>query len=399
MELPYPTSPADVATDGVLAQSALDRAFSRELGRIDGVEFTIAPDSTAAQVRVHRPSVRSFDTTGEVVAWIRGDEFTWVSTRGEQFGIPELTGTQPLSDQLIAAARTLHGNLPAFIAPVNDERGRALVVLNTDLKPVDTRSDLIEGLSVLPEGTDVSRALIAFAAERGLGVLEEGNILAFSDGTSVLLRGGRATEISGGLSFADVRADAAFTSAEHQLLFDAVAPRAHADYDPRTGTALIDGLLRVSATALATTDDDVWRWAWADSRVPDSDTAGLRRFGFDNGLLPLVSPTVSTEQARQLNLIDVAKPVLHRWTHVIADSGEGFSVVLLIDHPRLHLPPASRAAAEATLHTPLAREIDGHRAVSSYAAQRGLAFDGEAITVEGHRVGITFNGKRISGIS
>lgn len=401
MQIPPPTSLSDIITDGFLAQTGIDRAFATWLGRIRGVEFNLLNDAEhtpTAQVRINRAQGEPFDTTGTVVAWINGEQFTWAGEQGAGFSIPELHGTQPLSDDLIRAARTLYGNAPAFIAPFGN-RGQALVVLNDPHLPTDIRTDLVEGLALLPPHADADRALSSYAAFRGLGIQRSPGYTALSNGTAVTFRQHRPVEVTGGLTLRDVRADSAFSSAEHQLLFDALSPTAQVSYNPQAGTAVIGGELEVSALPLATIEEDVWRWAWADTRVRGQGLRGLRQFGVDNGLLPLVSPMLPVEQALTLDLTAVAKPVLQVWTHTTVDSGQGFQVVLLLNHPRLHLPPASFAAIEATLHTRLDPELDGRRAVAAYASQRQVPFDGSRITVDNRHLTVEFRGNQIGSIS
>lgn len=399
MAISLPSSLSDVITDGVLAQAGVDRAFAAQLAKVRGVEFNLdSPEATTVAVRINRDSGQPFDVSGTIVAWIRGEQFTWVSDRGSQFNIPELSGTQPFSQDLIHAARTLHGNAPALLAPFA-ERGQALVVLNLNPELQEVRADLIEGLAELHPGVDTQRALAAYASFRGLGVQRGPSYTTLSDGTTLSLREGRPHELSGGLSLRDVRADAAFSSAEHQLLFDALSPEHQVSYDPQSGTALLNGQHQVTALPVATIEAEQWRWAWADERVPGHRAAGLRRFGVDNGLLPLVTPVLPLTQARSLDLASVAKPVLQSWTDVTVDSGAGFHIVLLLEHPRLHLPPASYAAVEATLYSPLDPELDARRAVASYAAQRQVPFDGHAITVDGRQITVGFSGNQIQSVN
>ncbi|NLZ58120.1 MAG: hypothetical protein GX898_07470 [Corynebacterium sp.] len=407
MAIPSPSSLSDVITDGILAQAGVDRAFAAQLGKIRGVEFNLnqAADNESAdtpitvQVRINRAQGAPFDSSGTVVAWIHDGQFTWVSDRGAEFNIPELSGTHEHSDGLIHAARTLHGNAPAFIAPFPG-RGQALVVLNVEPELGDVRGDLIDSLAELRPDLDAQRAITGYAAVRGLGVRRGPSYIALSDGTSVTLRNGhRPFEVSGGLSLRDVRADSAFSSAEHQLLFDALSPTHQVSYNPQTGTALIDGQHEVTALPLATIEDGQWRWAWDDQRVPGQVTEGLRRFGRDNGLLPLVTPALPVDQAEALDLTSVAKPILQCWTDVTIDSGAGFHVVLLLEHPRLHLPPASHAAVEATLYSRIDPALDARRAVAAYASQRQVPFDGSSLTIDGQQVTVEFSGNQIKSIS
>lgn len=398
MEIPLPTSLIDVITDGALGQTCIDQAFAAQLGRVTGVEFNLSDDKTTAQVRINKASGAPFDTTGEVIAWINNQEFEWVSTRGEDLGLPELQGIQPLNDDLITAARTLYNNAPAFIAPMRDGR-RALVAINHTPKLVDIRRTLIEGLPTLKPDTNLKRALSSFAAFRELGIRFDDNRISFSDGTSLLLRGGKVIEIAGGLSMRDVRADAAFMSAEHQLLFDAISSSHNVTFDPHTNLATVANEHQVRAIPLAVIDGTRWVWSWSLKELNGQTTEGLARFGFDNGLLLLTNAEILAEEATAFNLIDVAKQVLNTWTHTIVQQPDGTGIVVLLDHPRLHLPPASRAAVEATLYHQLPGDIDARRAVAAYAAHRQLPFDGFALTVEGQQVGVTFDGEHLTKVS
>ncbi|MDO5373781.1 MAG: hypothetical protein Q4F10_10045 [Corynebacterium glutamicum] len=397
MEIPLPTSLIDVITDGALGQTCIDQAFAAQLGRVTGVEFNLSDDKTAAEVRINKASGSPFDTTGEVIAWINNQEFEWVSTRGEDLGLPELQGIQPLDDDLITAARTLYSNAPAFIAPLRDGR-RVLVAINYTPKLVDIRRTLIEGLQALKPGTDLKRALTSFAAFCELGIRFDDNRISFSDGTSLLLRGGKVIEIAGGLSLRDVRADAAFMSAEHQLLFDAISSSHNVTFDPHTNVATVANEHQVHAIPLAVIDGTRWVWTWSLKELNGQATEGLARFGFDNGLLLLTNAEILAEEATAFNLIDVAKQVLNTWTHTIVQQPDGTGIVLLLDHPRLQLPPASHAAVEATLYHQLPGDIDARRAVASYATHRQLPFDGYALTVEGQQVGVTFDGEHLTKV-
>ncbi|MFP7366485.1 hypothetical protein SFC07_12050 [Corynebacterium callunae] len=388
MEIPLPISLSDVLTDGILGQSSVDQAFAAELGSIQGVEFNIAEGSTKAEIRINRTPGTPFDTTGEVIAWINNNALTWETTRGADLNIPELRATQPLSDALIAAGRTLYGNAPAFIAPFGS-RGQALVIINHLPQLFDARRDLIDGLPGLPAGTDLARALSSYAAFRGLGIHIETNRIAFSDGTSLLLRNGLPIEIAGGMGLREVRADAALMSAEHLLLFDAISPRHQLQFNPNTRTALVENMLEVQAFPLATIEGNTWKWAWAQPEFQGSETEGLARFGFDNGILLLTTPEVPLAAAQEFELINVAKPILKRWTHAVLNEGNR-QLILLLDHPRLHLPPASFAAVDATLHEPIAQDIDFQRAIAAYAQLRGVVFDGHTIMVDNRQIDINF---------
>lgn len=397
MDIPFPDSLSEVITDGILGQFSVDQVFAAELGKVTGVEFNFT-SATELEVRINRAHGAPFETTGDVVAWITGEELEWVSERGAEIKIPELQGTQPLDDDLISAIRTLYRNLPAFIAPLRDGR-KALVIIECEPTTFDVRRCLIEGLPRLKPSMDQRRALASYAAFLNLGIRFDTNRIAFSDGTSVLLRNGRPCEIAGGLGLRDVRADSAFMSAEHQLLFDAITPSHDVTFDPATNTAVVAKEHHAKAIPLAVIDGSRWVWSWSLQELNGNATDGLARFGFDNGLFPLTIAEITVADAKDLNLIDVAKQVLHVWTHAFVQQDDGTTVVLLLDHPRLHLPPATYAAIEATLYQPLSPDLDARRAVASYAAQRNVAFDGYAITVDNQHVNVEFNGEKISRVS
>ncbi|GAB2505009.1 hypothetical protein CATRI_03845 [Corynebacterium atrinae] len=367
MVMTAPTTLADVVSDGALLQPNIDAAWRAQFGQVtDGVEFS------GSQVRLHRHSGGPVDLEAIPVATIQGEEWTWISPLGEELGIPELHGTVPASDQLIAAARTLHANVPVLLAPTSAETHVVAVRFTPTLAPVLPALSL--GVAEMPEGTDVRRALRGFATAYGLDATEADDAVTLSDGTTVTLVDGRVTAISGGMSLEQVRADAHYLAAEHQLLVDGRFPEGlHVEPNIAHSTALINGSIPARAVVVATVTDDVWTWGWADPNLPPTSAANLRRFGIDNGIPELFRAQMPAPEAHRLGLVDAIKPILGWWTHSIVRLTDHTVGIVLIDAPELHLPAPSDAAVAATLQAPLPEGIDAARAEAAYRQRRGLS--------------------------
>lgn len=360
MDLPVPTSLTDLRTDGALAQADIDAAWAREVGPV-GVEFT---GGTAR--------VGALDLPTTEVARITDGRWEW--SRHHELDIPELHSPQPASDELLSAARTLHGNVPVLLAP--SAGGAQVLAVGFRPEPGPIRSVLTLGLAGLDPLLDVRRALLSFAATCGLGVRSSAASFDFSDGTKVLFDGDLPVAVSGGMSLADVRADAHYFAAEHQLLLDGTLPGLRVDLDIPRGRALLNGQVEAAALIVATVTADTWTWAWADTNLPPGPAVNLRRFGIDNGIIDLVRPRLPLERARQLGLADAVKPVLGIWTHIFVPLNEETTGVVLLDAPALRLPgpaaPTTPAAVQASLQAPLAADLDPQRARASYARLRGV---------------------------
>lgn len=377
MELPRPESLTDLITDGVIAQADVDVAVHTRFGIITGVEFTSdnTIDTTLGEVpvevRLHRRSGSPMPVRGRMVAEIRDGIWIWLTPRAGVFDIPELHGPQQASDELLRAARTLYNNAPVFLAP--SAAVTRVVVLEVELPLGPVREGLIQGLAQLDDRLDVTRALLAFAASRGLGVHHDGHVMRFSEGTVLTMNKGRVSEISGGLSLSDVRADARFFSYEHQLFFAGLYPRPDTRLDIGRGMALLNAEVEANAFIIATLTEDTWTWAWADSHLPPSAAINLRRFGLDHGIPQLFQPRLSRDEALRLNLEDVAKAILGVWTHTFIPLNKSTFAVVLLDAPSLRLPSPTDAATTATLQAPLAPELDQARAEQAYRQRRGIS--------------------------
>ncbi|GAB3694989.1 DUF6882 domain-containing protein [Corynebacterium nasicanis] len=362
MHLPAPTSLDDLRADGALLQADVDATWVGVMGRVEGLEYT---EDTA---RVHtRGGHRDLATT-EVARII---DAQWVWSQEYEPDIPELHSPQPPSDELLRAARTLHGNVPVFLAPFPD--GQRVVAVDFRPSPGPVRSALTLGLAQLPADLDARRALLSFAAARGLGVKETPETVEFSDGTTVTLHDARPAAVSGGLRMADVLADALYFSAEHQLLFEGRFPDGRVSLDIATGRATVDGLINAGAVIVATVTGDTWTWGWADPHLPPSPAANLRRFGLDHGILDLVRPRIPA----RAELVDLCKPVLDMWTHARVRLNAETEAIVLLSAPELSLPgpqaPTTQQAVTVTLGTVVPAGVDKQRARAAYAQRRGIS--------------------------
>lgn len=382
MQLPAPASLTEVIADGAIVQADISAGFAATLGEITRVEL-IRGEGAATEVTISCRNAGTVIFPASTVAEIREGQWTWISEGGGGFNIPELQGTREATEGLIAAARTLHHNAPALLAP--DASGRTWVVaLKGEFRQQEPRRALITGLAQLPAGIDPRRALLGFAAARGLGVRESAGVIAFSEGTTVSLIDGRVAEISGGLRLSQVRTDAHFLSAEHQLLFEGTLPQARTTLTPEgvTLSSATGATLNATADIIATVSGDTWTWAWADPSLPESRARELQRFGIDNGIPEFFTPHLPMARVRSLKLWAAAKPVLHRWVHTTATRGEGYAV-LLIDAPELHLPPPSLPAVQATLAAEVPADLDLKYARQAYARARGLRVRDGHIEIQG----------------
>lgn len=360
MDLPVPTSLTDLHTDGALAQADIDAAWAREVGTT-GVEFTGGTARVGAR-----------DLPATEVARITEGQWEW--SRHHELDIPELHAPQPPSDELLSAARTLHGNVPVLLAP--SAAGAHVLAVGFRPEPGPIRSVLTLGLAGLDPLLDVRRALLSFAATRGLGVRSSATSFDFSDGTKVLFEGELPVAVAGGMSLAEVRADAHYFAAEHQLLLDGTLPDLRVHLDIPRGRALLNEQVEAAALIVATVAGDTWTWGWADPNLPPGPAANLRRFGVDNGIIDLVRPRLPLERARRLGLVDAVKPVLGIWTHTLVPLNGETTGLVLLDAPALHLPgpdaPTTPAAVQASLQAPLDPGLDPQRARAAYSRLRGV---------------------------
>ncbi|MDO5512706.1 DUF6882 domain-containing protein [Corynebacterium sp.] len=361
MHLPAPTSLADLRADGALIQADIDATWTSAIGRVEGIEYS------GDIARVHtRAGARDLPATE--VARIADGQWTW--SRGYELDIPELSSPRPASDVLLCAARTLHGNVPVFLAPFPD--GQRAMAIDFRPSPGPLRSALTLGLAQLPPELDTRRALLSLAAARGLGVRETPTTFEFADGTAVTFREGQPAAVSGGMRETDVLADALYYSAEHQLLLDGRFPDAEISLDIASGRAIVHHEFSADAVIVATITGDTWTWGWADPHLPPSPAANLRRFGIDHGLLDLVRPRIPARP----ELIEVCKPILDIWTHATVALNSQTRAVVLLSAPELTLPgpeaPTTGQAVAVTLQAAVPEGVDKQRARAAYAQRRGV---------------------------
>ncbi|MEZ2122413.1 DUF6882 domain-containing protein [Corynebacterium sp. CCM 9203] len=388
MSHPTPRSLAEIVTDGAIARADADAAFAAFLGRCEGVEFN--RDGERMQVRFHRQSRSDVDASGAVVAEIHAGEWTWCSDvatdAAARFGISELTGTQPAGDSLFAAARTIHGCRPGFLAPMPGGE-TAVVCLDPPLPLGDTRTALITAAATPGILDDLPRALSGFAAIRGLDVRVESGIWSFSDGTSVRVRNGRLHDIIGGLDIDQIRSDAVLTSSESQMYLDAVLPGAVSTADPLRGLITLrtpDGTeTSVKGVVLATITNDTWTWGWADPYISSAPGTApchlIREFGRRQGIPVFISPTVPLPLARDLDLVSASKPVLGRWYHTTVNLNPETWAIMIFADDSLVLPPSTIHTVSAVIDTiiddRMPDRISAQRAVEAYSRFRGLGHE------------------------
>ena len=384
MEHPAPRTLAEIVTDGTIACADADAAFTALIGRPGGIEFN--RDGDRMEVRAARRRASDVSTTGTVVAEIRDGMWTWRSARAAdaaaRFGIPQLSGTWPATDDLLIAARTLHGCTPGLLAPMPD--GTTAVVCLDPPQPMgDTRTALITAAGIPMAGEDLPRALTGFAAIRGLDVHVDGSVWSFSDGAAARVENGRLRDIAGGLDIDPVRADALLPSTESQMYLDATFPGATAVADPVLGLVTLEtpegSGMRTRGVVLATVTGDTWCWGWADRNISaapgTADCHRIRDFGRREGIPAFVSPTLPLSLARELDLVSTAKPVLGRWFHTTAQlTADTWAIVVFSDRG-LVLPAPTVPVVGAVIDTIRGVDtggIDAHRAIAAYARHRGL---------------------------
>lgn len=183
----------------------------------------------------------------------------------------------------------------------------------------------------------------------------------------------------------DLLADAHFISAEHQFFQQARWPNPQFDVDFAAGMARISsGTRSIEATAhviatvhpgnpaapagpampgetgepsTPTEPSGVWRWAWADDRLPGHKVRhaanNLRRFGWDHGLVDFIRPVMPASVAHRLGLIRAAMAVSGVWNLFEIPFDDDTLGLVLVDSPAFELPQLTDAVADRVLATPL----------------------------------------------
>lgn len=432
MDYSAPRSLEDIVIDGLLAQAIVDRHFRQFTGPVGDVEFNGERTADAhVDIRFHRvdPGVApsaparkkstglSVDASGFKVAEFSDSHWQWTTTQLDRFSswaIPQLHNQpQEVNPLLFAATRTLCGNRPIVIRAGDGTRPHEVIVVNyarslaqNPAHSATVRDAVIAFLSKTPgRGTssipqvpqslrtrNEKRAVLAFAAHQRQSV--EWNAAAsayqFDDGSLVQFRGNRIQSLStsGGqqlLSLPDIQADAFFLAAEHEMLVDALLPRAQINLNLHAGTfTASSGPKAVSGGALliATCTPQTWTWAWADPFVASlrisNGSHQVRHIGQAHGIVPLLRPHLPAEEADAAALYDVVKPILNHWVHLVAPlgtkNGKPVTGLFLARSPQLQLAPSgsplARQAQEAVLDIPVPPALNADRARQAYSRLR-----------------------------
>lgn len=180
---------------------------------------------------------------------------------------------------------------------------------------------------------------------------------------------------------AGVVADAWLNSVEHQLLLDGRFPETqvrltHKHPTGAYGAMLYPAQLAVEATIVAFIEGGSWVWAHAHPLLNSATAQAIKNFGLDHGMVDLVRPKMPLEYAERMRLLEAAKPITGMWAHttttVALPDGSSRTVMILLRHPALELPPLSQAAAKATLSQAVPPVIEEFlpRTLRAYARAR-----------------------------
>lgn len=347
--LSSPTSVSEVAQDGLIRRRWVDAQLAEMLGDITATEVNQVADEEF-QVRHGRRRGADLTFAATRVARVTAEGWEWTSSRmqeaAEVFGIPELWGTHPEQLDFQGAVRTLHDG-----APVLRALGSILVVH----VPVPAGNALLGAAGI------GGRPLDGYCAMHGM--------------PEVTCRDGVVYDLPTGLLLDDLRADAAFLSHEHQLLFDAIVPPHPGILDLSRGIAHFQtprGPLTATAQVIATVTDNKWTWAWADPYLPPRSAFALHEFGASNALPILCTPRLPLNVAQKWDAEKIAKPILGVWTHAFIPLNPQTYAVTLLSHPSLALPAPRPAVVQQVVATPLDPVVPRERALGFYCAARRL---------------------------
>ncbi|MCZ9308811.1 DUF6882 domain-containing protein [Corynebacterium uberis] len=381
MPLNAPSTLSELLIDGAAASAEGRADLERRFGAVTSFAAT---GPSAADPALDAPvdlRINDAPATGVRLAEIAEGTLTWRTARINASPLPELHTPQPLSDALIAAAGTIMAGAPVVLSPRRD--GSAMLVAITGdflRRGAYPRQALIAGLAQYPQ----VRTVLGYAALRGFEVTEQPDAVVVHTTpriTVTLDASGTPEQVLTETPYptvrlADMAADAAYLSAEHQLFYEGVFPGVRPSLDLGTNQARLGGI-RASATVVATITRQTWTWGWADESLPPAArqaSAGLRRCGYDTGIVVLARPQLPLELAQRWDLPATIKPVLGVWTHAALPLSPEVTAIVALSAPQLRLPQPTTAAAEATLAAELPAGADPTRAWHAYEQARRISW-------------------------
>lgn len=425
MNLTQPKTILDLAADGLFIAHEQDLLMSRledSVGGFTGTEinFQNSPEPEAkpaaveaeaadlpVQVRFYSDS-GALDLIGKRIAVLKDGQWTWSTSHDGNPAIAELNGAQPASEVILAAARALEGGNTILIANQSDGSRAAISVDIASATPakgsvtvpsaahIPFEKVLIEGIGdPMVSGLNEVRAVTAFAHSRGLSIEEVDHGLhihganhATSARTDVIVHflDERISSLSApnapgfNWQLEDISADGYFCAIEHAMWFSANYPKAAQEHVPvnlESGRVLVDRDANIEANAviIATVNEGVFTWAWADSQLAklrfQEPVKRLRQFGIDKLVPALVRQSLPADTARELALPQAAMPILSMWKVVTVHLNEDTTGIALIDAPELQLPALSPAVESAVLQYGPPAHINSNRAFEAYQAMRG----------------------------
>ncbi|WP_128890155.1 DUF6882 domain-containing protein [Corynebacterium pelargi] len=387
MELPAPTSLEQILVDGSIAQAASSYALAQACDPLLDISFNPVPGGYQVKFRSEATQTVLFGVTA---ARVHGTQWEWLQEYA--FDIPELRGIQEGSDALVSAARTLNGNGPSYFVPLADG-SFDLIVISDALPSLPLDTALTVGLGAVEHTQDLPRALMAFAAEHSLGFEQRGEAIVVEDDQQRVQVDLGTGQIASSMQLVDVLADAFYYSTEHQLFYEGQGLPPIVEYSQARGETPYG-----KAMLIATIRGGTFRFCF-----DQAPAKALQQFAIDQHISSLLKPSWDVDQAEGLYLENAAKPVLSSWTHAFCQLDAETMGLLYFHHPSSPLPPLSKAAALATLQTPIPEALNARRALEFYASKRGarlLATDQHTAELEcaDGRVLISFEGDRIVAV-
>lgn len=405
-----PETLTDVCSDGLFLAAAHDLHWRHRFGTLYRVEYnfhvysahgiTGASPDIAVDVRLHTDT-GIHDVSGTRVAQIHPDStWQWLTDAARDLEVPQLHGSVPSAapapeadnghpsvphGQLLAAARTLVGGAPVFIAPpTRTGRPEAVIALNLDFPriaaPLGLDDIIVAGLQRPADGLDESRAIAALQTMTGLQIAHrhvDGQLSWW--GPAAVPGHPHPADASVRVDIPRLYTDAFYMAREVELLWEGRFDAGEEfELDLRSGLATCQtrtGVFSSPAHLLATVTDETWTWAWADANLgglPVQQRArALRDFGRAQHLAALLRPSLPAQQAGAMALAHAAMPVLRLWHLQEVELTPETSALVLLEQPAL--PALREDVAAAVLATPTPRGIGKQEAEVAYLRLRGKA--------------------------